>query len=43
MIRVDKQVEGFNVVETFALVTKMTSVRCFLAIVAATGLHLHQI
>ena len=38
----DKQVEGFDFIETFALVAKLTSVRCFLAITTARGWELHQ-
>ena len=32
--RSDKQVEGFDFTETFAPAAKMTSVKCFLAIIA---------
>ena len=43
MIRGDHQVEGFDYNETFALVAKMTSVRCFLSVAIAKGWDLHQL
>jgi len=42
VIRGDKQVEGFDYTETFALVAKMASVRCFLTVAAARGWEPHQ-
>ena len=42
VIRGDKQVEGFDYNETFAPVTKMVSVRCFLSVAVAKGWELHQ-
>jgi len=42
VIRRDQQVEGFDYGETFAHVAKMTSVSCFLVVVAAKGWTLHQ-
>ena len=43
VIRGDEQVEGFHYTEMFAPVSKMTSVRIFLSVVAAKGWELHHI
>jgi len=43
MIWGDHQVEGFDYNETFTLVAKMTSVRCFLSVAIAKGWDLHQL
>jgi len=42
VIRGDEQIEGFDYTESFAPIAKMTSVRTFLAVVAAKGWELHQ-
>jgi len=42
VIRGDQQIEGFDYGEIFGPVAKMTSVRCFLTVVAAKGWDLHQ-
>ena len=42
VIRGDKQIEGFDCIETFALVAKMTSVWCFLVVAITRGWELHQ-
>jgi len=42
VIRGEHQVEGFDYNETFALVAKITSVRCFLIVAIAKGWKLHQ-
>ena len=42
VIRKEKQIAGFDYHETFALVAKMTSVRCFLSVAVARGWDLHQ-
>jgi len=43
VIRGDHQIEGFDHNETFALVTKMASVRCFLSIAVSKGRELHEL
>jgi len=42
VIRGDKQVEGFDYNETFGLLAKITSVRCFLLVTTAKEWELHQ-
>lgn len=42
VIQGDEQIEGFDYRKTFALVTNMVSVRCFLSVAIAKGQELHQ-
>jgi len=42
VIGAGKQVEGFDFIETFALIAKLTIVRCYLAIKVAKGWELYQ-
>ena len=42
VIRGDERIAGFDYHKTFAPITKMVSVRCFLSVAAAKGWELHQ-
>jgi len=43
VIRGDHQEEGIDYTKTFAPITKMTCVRCFLSVAIAQGWELHQL